>query len=184
MAKLVIPAVPRALHLHIERYWNGQPCDDARYGVQVWLNHSENGLTLKVTAAVFAEQRIPDAPTNQPCEGLWDYDVVELFLVAENGQYLEVELGAGGHWLALSFDGVRHRSNSYPDFVPKRVFEKGEQTWTSSVIIPWSMIPRPISALNAFAICQGSFLAYNPVPGPVANYHQPQTFPAAELLYK
>lgn len=181
MAKIVIPKAPQSLRLKIDRFWNGEPCGDSSACAQVWLSHSEAGITLKVEAAVYAEQMIPVGPTDKPFEGLWDYDVVELFLVAENGHYLEVELGAGGHWLVLGFDGVRHRSNSYPDLQTERHYETDGKVWTSSIVIPWAIVPQPVTNLNAYAICQGEFLAYNPVPGVVADYHQPATFPAAQI---
>lgn len=181
MPSLLIPKAPQSLKLPVSRYWSGEPCGDASYCAQVWLSHSEAGVKIQVEAAVLEEQLIPEGSTDKPFDGLWDYDVVELFLVGENGHYLEVELGAGGHWLVLSFDAVRHRSNSHLDLEAVRTFEKDATTWKSSIVIPWELIPQPVKSLNAYAICQGSFLAYNPVPGVIADYHQPETFPAASL---
>ena len=53
--------------------------------------------------------RIPDAPRGARVEGLWEYDVVECFVVGADGRYFELELGAGGHYLALAFDAPRRR---------------------------------------------------------------------------
>ena len=47
---------------------------------------------------------MPDAPRGARVANLWEYDVVECFLVGPDGRYLELELGAGGHFLALLFD--------------------------------------------------------------------------------
>jgi hypothetical protein len=169
------------LKLPVNRYWNGEACDEVSYCAQVWLSHSEAGVTIKAQAQVYKEQLIPVGPIDKPFDGLWDYDVVELFLVAASGHYLEVELGAGGHWLVLGFDGVRHRSNDYADFKPELNYDNDGAVWTSTIVIPWNMIPQPVTSLNAYAICQGQFLAYTPVPGVVADYHQPSTFPEAEI---
>ena len=115
-------------------------------------------------------------------DGLWDFDVVELFLVGPGHQYLEIELGAGGHFLILGFDSIRRRSQGYETFVPVLRFEKtGEKVWTSSLTIPWKMVPENLRAMNAFAIMAGQFLAYSPVPGEQPDYHQPDHYPSASL---
>lgn len=181
MANLVIPEQPQSLHLKIDRLWNGQDCPDLSCHAQVWISHSEKGLTIQAESAIRPDKKVPEASTDKPMEGLWEYDVVEVFLVAENGHYLEIELGVGGHWLVLGFDDVRHRSNSYPDVQLERSFTIGDKTWKSSIVIPWNMLPQPVKGLNAYAICGGQFLAYNPVPGEAPDYHQPAIFPRAEI---
>jgi hypothetical protein len=138
-------------------------------------------LYIEAEAAMRPDAKIPTAPPDKPFDGLWDYDVVEVFLVGENGHYLEVELGAGGHWLVLGFDSVRHRSNDYADARLEHEYEAGELAWRSSIVIPWDMLPQPVKALNAYAICNNQFLAYSPVPGAFADYHQPSAFPEATI---
>lgn len=181
MSKIVIPKQPQHVEFRIDRLWNGEDCADEQCHARVRLSQTDRGLVIEAESAIRADRKVPAAPTDRPLEGLWEYDVVEVFVVGENGHYLEVELGAGGHWLVLGFDGVRHRSNSYADVQLECHFETGEKVWKSQIVIPWDMVPHPVARLNAYAICSGQFLAYSPVPGAVADYHQPTVFPEAEL---
>ena len=182
MEKLIIPPQPSSLYFTIDKFWNGEACPDAQYHAEVWLNQSSKGLVIRTHCPTFPNQRIPDAPRDKRFDGLWDYDVVEVFLVGAGGTYLEVELGAGGHWLVLGFDGVRHRSNDYVAFNPDhRNASALAGTWQSTITIPWEMIPTPIARMNAFAIFQGQFLAMSPVPGKEPDFHQPAAFPEVEI---
>ena len=123
---------------------------------------------------------IPDAAVGSRVANLWEYDVVECFLVGDS-TYLEIELGAGGHFLALEFSAPRVRRNEYADFVPRLTFKASGERWTSTIIIPWHMVPQGLKALNAFVIVRDRFLAYHPTPGAAADFHQPSTFPTVSL---
>jgi len=177
-----IPDSPEELHLHIDRLWDGSPCPDGHLFAEVFLSQTKEGIHLRVEAPMLHDQKVPDVPMGSRVEGLWEFDVVELFLVGPGHQYLEIELGAGGHFLALGFDSIRHRSDAYESFAPVLRFEKtGEKLWRSSLTIPWKMIPENLRALNAFAIMAGQFLAYSPVPGEQPDYHQPDRYPNVSL---
>lgn len=179
---LLIPKAQGELSLHIDRLWDGSPCTDDRLWADVFIAHTKEGLLIRAQAPMLHEQKIPDAPMGSRVDGLWEYDVVELFFVGPGHQYLEIELGAGGHFLILGFDSIRHRSDDYESFAPILRFEKtNEKTWKSSVTIPWKLVPENLRALNAFAIMAGQFLAYSPVPGEQPDYHQPDRYPSASL---
>lgn len=125
------------------------------------------------------DERLPDTPSGERVANLWEYDVVEVFLVGPGHRYLEVELGAGGHWLVLGFSEIRKRSNEYEAFEPRMTFSKNESEWTSEMVIPWHMIPKDVRALNAFVIANGQFLAHAPLPGLEPDFHQPDAYPPA-----
>lgn len=176
---LSIPKYPEELHLHIDKLWDGSDCPDDRLVAEVFLSQTKEGIHLQAQAPMLHEQKVPDAPTGSRVEGLWEHDVVELFLVGPGHQYLEIELGAGGHFLALGFDSIRHRSNAYETFAPILRFERtNEKTWKSSMTIPWKMVPENLRAFNAFAIMAGQLLAYSPVPGEQPDFHQPDHYPS------
>ena len=40
-------------------------------------------------------------------DGLWDFEVVELFLLGSRERYLELECGPHGHYLVLQLQGPR-----------------------------------------------------------------------------
>jgi hypothetical protein len=114
---------------------------------------------------------------------LWEYDTVECF-VAGVESYLEVELGAGGHFLVLDFTAPRVRCNAYEAFVPRLSFApclEGKPAWRSSILIPWSMVPVPVQSVNAYVISRHHYLCYHPLPGPKPDFHQPERFPSVRL---
>lgn len=177
-----IPHLPEELHLHIEKNWDGSPCADDRLWADVFLAQTKEGLFIRAQAPMLHEQKVPETPMGSRVEGLWEFDVVELFLVGPGHQYLEIELGAGGHFLVLGFDSIRHRSDSFESFTPILRYEKtGEKIWMSSLTIPWKMVPENLRALNTFAIMAGQFLAYSSVSGEQPNFHQPDRYPSASL---
>ena len=40
-------------------------------------------------------------------DGLWDYEVVEVFFLGRSDRYLEVEMSPHGHFLVLKLHGAR-----------------------------------------------------------------------------
>ncbi|MGH0031261.1 MAG: hypothetical protein ACQGVC_15805 [Myxococcota bacterium] len=107
--------------------------------------------------------------------------MVECFLVGEGGRYLEVDLGAGGHFLLLSFDAPRRRVDEHADLAPALDFERDARGWRASLVLPWAVVPAGLCALNAFVSARGQHLAYQPLPGDTPDFHQPDRFPAASL---
>ncbi len=179
---LCIPHFPQELPLRVDRLWDGSTCPDDRLFADFFLSQTREGVLLRVEAPMLHDQKVPDLPMGSRVEGLWEFDVVELLLVGPGHTYLEIELGAGGHFLALGFDSIRHRFDSYELFAPILRFEKtGDKLWKSSLTIPWKMIPENLRALNAFAIMAGQFLAYLPVPGELPDFHQPDRYPSVSL---
>lgn len=139
---------------------------------------------MRVSAA-FSHQpspRIPVAPAGGRVADLWEYDVVECFLVGSDGGYLELELGAGGHFLVLSFRAPRQRSDDHAALALAVAHRAGIEGWESEVLLPWDLVPADLCALNAFAIAGGRYLAHASVPGPVPDFHQPGAFPRARVV--
>lgn len=168
------------MELAIDRYWDGRPCHDARLHGRVRLEPSDAGLVITASLPHQSPATIPDAPPGTRVANLWEYDVVECFLAGE-ATYLEVELGAGGHFLVLDFSAPRVRRKEYAEFVPRLTFGASDDRWTSTIVIPWEMVPAGLKALNAFVIVRDHLLAYHPTPGEAPDFHQPSTFPAVSL---
>jgi hypothetical protein len=165
------------VELTIDRYWDGRPCHDARLHGKVCLETSDRGLVIMASLPHQSPASIPGAPLGSRIANLWEYDVVECFLAGES-TYLEVELGAGGHFLVLDFSAPRARRKEYADFVPRLTFSASGERWTSTIVIPREMVPPGLKALNAFVIVRDHLLAYHPTPGEAPDFHQPSTFPA------
>jgi hypothetical protein len=169
-----------SVELPIDRYWDGTPCPDARLHGRVRLERSDAGLVITASLPHQPRPSIPDAPAGSRVANLWEYDVVECFL-AGAPTYLEVELGAGGHFLVLDFSAPRVRRREYVDLVPSLAFTGSGERWSSTIVLPWDMVPGGLKAANAFVIVRDRFLAYHPTPGAVPDFHQPSTFPPVTL---
>jgi Ser/Thr protein kinase RdoA (MazF antagonist) len=184
---LIIPRAPNELGLRIDRYWDGAVCPDRRLHGGVTLSSTPEGLRIAATLPHQAPPNIPPQPPRTRVANLWEYDVVECFIVGSR-KYLEVELGAGGHFLVLDFctHAPRVPDHEYESFRPLLEWlpsvPQDRERWRSSIVIPWAMVPTRAHALNAFVIVRDHFLAYHPTRGSAPDFHQPQTFPAARLL--
>jgi hypothetical protein len=168
------------VELAIERYWDGRPCRDVRLHGRVRLERSDAGLVITASLPHQSPASVPDAPPGTRVANLWEYDVVECFLAGDS-TYLEVELGAGGHFLVLDFSAPRVRRREYADFVPRLTFAASAERWTSAIVIPREMVPAGLKAGNGFVIVRDHLLAYHATPGEAPDFHQPSTFPALSL---
>jgi hypothetical protein len=176
---LTIPRAPARLRLPIDRQWNGAPSETVRASLELRIV----GAALELRSALWqpGAPRIPDARRGTRVANLWEYDVVECFLAGAGGEYLEIELGAGGHFLVLSFSAPRVCSDAYEHLELPVDFTSDSRAWQSRVLLDWSLVPAPIEALNAFVIARGVHLAYAPLPGPGPDFHAPSRFPRAAL---
>jgi hypothetical protein len=97
------------------------------------------------------------------------------------GRYLEVELGAGGHYLILGFAGPRDLVEPHTAFRPSLAFESDADGWHSAVTLPWDVLPSSLCAINVFIIVGDVHLAFRAVPGETPDFHQPAGFPRLQL---
>lgn len=178
---LTIPRWPGRLVLPIERLWDGTPCADSRRHGRVELGALAEGLELAASGSLASPPRIPVAPPGSRVAGLWEYDVVECFLAGGSGEYLEVELGPGGHFLVLSFSAPRVRRDEHRGLQLPVELEHSDDRWRARIVLDWALVPSPLAALNAFAILDATHLAFAPLPGPAPDFHQPARFPAVRL---
>lgn len=176
---LRIPRAPDALELRVEHHWDGEPIREPRLRALARLQATPSGVAFEASLPRQPEPRVPAAPVGARVADLWEYDVVECFLVGRGGDYLELELGAGGHFLALRFDAPRRCCDALEDLRPAIGHREHAQGWTARLVAPWEIVPRQVVALNVFAAAGGALLAHAPLPGPRPDFHQPQRFPAA-----
>jgi hypothetical protein len=186
---VTIPLAPDALVLPIERLWNGAHCPTAGLSAEasVWLEPASGALVVRGAMPARRAERIPEAPPGARIANLWEYDVVEVFLAfrspADAPRYLEIELGAGGHWLVLAFDGLRRRSNEHADLRPELAHRRAASGWESTLALaPELFAGQELVGLNAYAIAEGQHLAWSALDGPRPDFHQPSRFPPACLV--
>ncbi|HEX2163359.1 MAG TPA: hypothetical protein VHM02_05370, partial [Thermoanaerobaculia bacterium] len=134
------------------------------------LSAGGDSLVLSVDAPFHGDPPPPGPPG--PTPGLWEHEVVELFVAGEGGadavEYLEIELSPHGHHLVLRLRGVR------------RPFEEGlpldfratiaGHRWRGEALVPRAWLPRPPHRAAAFAIhgppAARHHLASLALPGP------------------
>jgi hypothetical protein len=176
---LVIPDVPAVLALDVARRWDGAPLPELR--ARVRLSAAPDGLWYEAGMAHQRAPRIPEAPRGARVERLWDFDVVECFVVAADGRYVELELGAGGHYLALAFDAPRRRSDDFAREALAVEWESSAEDWRARCRVPRAWFAEPVARVNAFAIAGGQFAAHAPVGGERPDFHRPHAFPEARV---
>ena len=89
--------------LVIDSTWDGEVIGpDER--VSLALELGDAALVLDVDAPFHGDPAPPGVPGS--CDGLWEFEVAELFLLGAEQHYLEIELGPFGHYLALSLHGA------------------------------------------------------------------------------
>jgi hypothetical protein len=178
---LTIPHAPARLRLGIERLWDGAPCESGvRGALELW--QAGECLALRAELRQPGAPRVPAAPPGTRVEGLWEYDVVECFLAGSGGRYLEVEIGAAGHFLLLSFRARRIRADAHTALRPRGEHGRAPGgAWWASLHLPRALLPPDVRAVNAFASAGGELLAHRPLPGAAPDFHQPDRWPAARL---
>ena len=171
--------------LEIASDWRGTAlCDEDVATVDVSLNRDRT--VVAIDAPYRADPPPPGAPG--PTEGLWEYEVVELFLAADDGtrgadhRYTEIEVSPHGHYLILTFGGVRQRIGSHEALECSTSIHGGR--WRGTLRLDSAWLPTPPLRANAYRLCgRGSarrYLAAYPVPGDAPDFHQIDRFRTLE----
>jgi len=165
----------RLSSLEIVHDWRGQPIGQQEV-VRFDLALDATALTIDVRAPLHGDPP-PPGPAGS-FDGLWNHEVVELFLLGDGEHYLEIELGPWGHYLVLELSGRRcvARSGGDIDFEVRR----GHTGWTGRAVIPAAWIPKPVGLGNAYAIHglgpARRYRALHPVSGPQPDFHRLEDF--------
>ena len=106
MAVEVLSKQPLQCRLTIDQTWDGKSIPQHQQSVVV-CSLSEDKLNISVDAPFYDQDPPPEPPGR--LDGLWNYEVVECFLVGDSGRYLELEFGPYGHWLGLVLVEPRQR---------------------------------------------------------------------------
>lgn len=127
----------------------------------------------------------PLARPGQFFEGLWEYDVAEIFFADKvTGRYLEINLAPHGAWWACWHSDVRRREIVPAPATPfEEVIADGEvssQGWQASLRLPLDLLP-PIGGLRfniSFILNspQQTFHSLANLAGDRPDFHQPELF--------
>ncbi len=164
----------------IEHLFDGTPASEAER-TTVLLRWDETDLVVEVDAPMHG-----DPPPNDPAgrlDGLWEYEVVELFLLGRDDRYLEIELGPHGHYLVLRLAGERVVEDDTAQIAFRVAHHDGR--WTGVAQLPRSLVPPGVERANAYAIHgrdEGRrYLAWTPVGGPEPDFHRLCRFAALPM---
>jgi hypothetical protein len=165
------------IDFEVQGTWDGKPLEAnefARIGMRV--DHESAALVLTVDAAFYDDP----APETEPgsVDGLWEFEVVEIFLLGDDERYLEIELGPHGHFLGLCLAGRRNviEAGIPVDFS----VDRRDHRWRGEARISLKWLPSAIRAANAYAIHglgnARRYLAAHPVPGDAPDFHRLECF--------
>ena len=165
------------MEIVIGHTWDGQSVSPRHRTTIAFRQSAPRLIEVSVDAPFFDDPK-PDQPKGR-CPKLWEYEVAELFLVDQNGAYVEMELGPHGHYLALFLSGPRVVVDDRlaMDYSAK---VSGGRWQGRATIVPPAGYGESI-AYNAFAIsglgAERRFLAHYPMLGAKPDFHQPARFP-------
>ncbi|CAG7816152.1 unnamed protein product [Allacma fusca] len=166
----------------INQTWNGlKPEDSAEIKISFSSTTirgitNEEGLIINVNAPFYNDPRVPEDTPKGSMAKLWDYEVVEVFFLADDNKYLEIELAPKGQYLILKLDGCR---NIVEEQLPLKTYLSSVEgdRWMGEAIIPFSYFPANVSRFNAYAIHRSDpnrvYMALFPTP---PNLHSQPDF--------
>ncbi|TYT75113.1 hypothetical protein [Desulfobotulus mexicanus] len=160
----------------IAKTWQGEPLSPQEI-IRVRSFKEKDQLCISLEAPFHGDP--PPALQPGSTDKLWQYEVVELFLVGINGDYLEIEMGPHGHYLVLKLSGVRCVEKMH---IPMKYSARiSGNTWQGEGRISLEHLPKNCARANAFAIHgekgKRRFLCAFPVGGDVPDFHKPELFP-------
>ncbi len=166
----------------IARLWTGEPAEDAEaVELELFLDQGRN-LQVRIEAPYHGDPA-PRQPPG-PLDGLWEFEVVEVFLVGPDGRYTEAEFGPHGHHLVLRLEAPR----AVRDRGHEIVFEtsRSNRRWEGSATLPCRLLPGEICRIGLFAIHgtgpRRRYLSAHRLAGSSPDFHQPADFPAVSAL--
>ena len=128
---------PTSLRLSIASTWDGEPAEPGEIA-QLELSGDARGLRVVVHASFHGDPP-PEAPPGS-LDGLWEHEVVELFIAGPGQEYLELELGPHGHYLALPFEGRRERAGEPLENIDYSARRDGP-LWRGDALLPYQALP-------------------------------------------
>ena len=162
--------------LRIAAWWDGQPAPDAHHIEVEWVE-SDAHIELRVDAPHYGDPSPPPSPVG-PMDGLWNFEVVEVFVAGPDERYTEIELSPSGHHLVLQLDGIRRPVATRIPIQFKAQVEGGR--WRGVARIDRALLPPQPWRVNAASIhgsgTERMYMSMVPLPGGEPDFHQPRPF--------
>ncbi|MBF0119208.1 MAG: hypothetical protein HQK79_10270 [Desulfobacterales bacterium] len=157
--------------IYISKTWDGKEANSNEKAEVEFFTLNDSLMVF--VKAPFHGNNAPFEPAGS-LDKLWEYEVVELFLIGDDLEYLEIELGPHGHYLVLQLKGIRQivRKGLEIDY---RAEISGNK-WSAVARIPISYLPQKINCSNAYAIHgegeKRRYLAAFPLGGEKPDFHR------------
>ena len=169
------------MELRVENLWNGEPADGSE---AAWIRTSLDGDLMRIEVEATLHGDPPPRGAAGPFDGLWNHEVVELFIGGEGEEYLELEFGPHGHYLVLGLEGERNIVERCVMVSYRTTHAHGR--WRGVGYLHLSLLPKGPHRGNAFAIHgvgeERRYLAWQPVPGEKPDFHQIDRFAPIRLF--
>jgi hypothetical protein len=115
-------------------------------------------LVISVDSPFFNDPAPPEGPSKN-LDGLWNYEVVEVFIKGRHDKYVEIEMGPHGHYLVLVCDGYRQCFLRGIEPISYTATKNASSTrWIGRMVCPLRILPPPTDiptapfSFNAYAI--------------------------------
>ena len=131
---------------------------------------------------------IPHAKHGEFFEGLWEADVLELFIKDPSGRYFEFNVSPQGAWWAMELCAYRERVSYLR--LPRVDLMETEvllDRWTALVCLDRASLPMPISAGSTVHVSgifhddKPRYLSSNPVANVAPDFHHLEAFQRVSL---
>lgn len=183
----------------IDRYWNGRSALKEK-GLN-WKNMTRVGSVWNDESVLFYFQCWydvlnvnPEWSTAKSHPGLWEKDVVEVFIKPEpNEDYFEIEVSPLGQWLVAHVlkPRVDVDFNWKSDLKLKAEIDERQRIWRAFLVVPFQRMIEPapedrppqvgeVWRLNLFRITgedsNREYLSWRPTFTALPDFHVPQSF--------
>lgn len=135
----------------INTEWNGSKINHAPVTFQISAQGSRT-VRISVSGPFFNDPDPPPCKAGSACDGLWDYEVAEVFFLGKQEKYLEIELSPHGQHLLLLLNGVRKKFLDKLPIEYAATIDRAKNTWNGTAKIPIDYFPPEVRKINAYAI--------------------------------
>lgn len=180
----------------IGKRWDGSVLpvqDQIFFSIETSDQGTDDPVIIISVDAPFYNDPAPRCDADDVCDtslnfdGLWNYEVVEVFIKGKLDKYIEIEMGPHGHYLLLALDGYRHCFQRKIEPISYEAKISGNR-WTGKLVAPIHILPPPTGipeamfSFNAYGIHEGPKNADSTVDTRVYCCAFPPAKPEGEYL--
>jgi len=174
----------RDIQVSITTTWNDLHVDHRPVDIQLKPHSDNQSFQMVVKAPFFNDPVNPRGVPGEPFFGLWNYEVVELFLANDKDQYLEIELCPWGQHIVLLLNGT-HNTIHHSLPLHFTILNRSADEWLGRAIIPLRYLPPRVTKMNAYAIHgSDSRRVYEALyPSPNGLFPNPDLYSSISILF-